>query len=169
MRVSSIARRPRADLVRRGLELEVGEAQHLAVAAARAAPQQRAQPREQLLERERLDQVVVGARVEPAHAVGHRVARGQDEHRRAVAGGAQPAAHLEPVHARHQHVEHQRVGRAGRQRVERLGAVGGQLGLVALQPQRAVDRLTHRRLVVDHQDAHASRVPSKAESPIRGG
>ena len=155
MRVSSTARRPRRTSCAAGSSSTSAKRRISPWPRAGGAPQQRAQPREQLLERERLDQVVVGAGVEPADAVGHRVARGEDEHRRAVAGGAQPAAHLEPVHVRHQHVEHQRIRRADRQRVERLGAVGGQLGLVALQPQRAVDGVAHRRLVVDHEDAHA--------------
>jgi hypothetical protein len=75
---------------------------------------------------------------------------------RRIAGGAQAAADLEAVDARHQHVEHERVGRPQRQRVEGLRAVGRQLGLVALQAQRAVDGLTHRGLVVDDQDAHGA-------------
>ena len=158
-----------ADLVRLRLELDVGEAQHLAVhAAAGAAPQQGAQPREQFVERERLHQVVVGAGVQPAHPVGHRIAGGEDEHRRTIAGRPQPPADLEAVDSRHQHVQDERVGRPRGQRVERLRAVAGQLGLVALQPQRAVDRLAHRRLVVDHEDAHGPSVPSEAESRIRG-
>lgn len=34
---------------------------------------------------ERLDQVVVGARFQPCHAIGHRVARGEDQHRHVAA------------------------------------------------------------------------------------
>ena len=157
MRVSSSAPAAAVHRVAPGVEHEVGEAQHAALLAVARAPQQRAHAREQLLERERLDQVVVRAGVEPAHAVGHRVARGEHQHRRAVAGGAQAAADLEPVDVRHQHVEHQRVGRRGGDRVERRAAVLGQLGAVAVEPQRAVDRLADRGLVVDHEDAHRVR------------
>ena len=80
-----------------------------------AAPRERPQPREQLGERERLGQVVVGAAVEPGDAVLDRVARGQHQDRRPDAVVAQPAAGLEAVDARQHHVEHDRVvlGRAG--------------------------------------------------------
>jgi D-alanyl-D-alanine carboxypeptidase/D-alanyl-D-alanine-endopeptidase (penicillin-binding protein 4) len=151
------------------LELEVGEAQRLALAGAGAAPQQRPQAREQLLERERLDEVVVGAGVEPAHAIGHGIARGEHEHRRAVAGRTQAPAYLEPVDVRHQHVEHERVGRPVRERVERLAPVGRQLRVIALQAQRAIDGVAHCGLVVDHEDVHVARVTGEAERPVREG
>ena len=47
-----------------------------------AAPQQRPDSREQLGERERFDQIVVGAEIEPDHAIVYAVARRQDEDRR---------------------------------------------------------------------------------------
>ena len=119
------------------------------------AAQQRAQPRAELLERERLDEVVVGAGVEPLHAVRDRVARGEHQHRRAVAGGAQPAADLEPVGLGHQDVEDDRVRRLVGERVERLAAVGGELHPVAVHPQRAIERVADPGLVVHHEDAHA--------------
>ena len=112
--------------------------------------------RQQLLEREGLDEVVVGAGVEPGDAVGHVVARGQHQHRRAVAARAQPPADLEPVDLRHQHVEHDRVGGSLRERGERLAPVGGERDLVALEPQRALERLAHGGLVVHDEQAHRS-------------
>ncbi len=126
----------------------------LAHEVRRGAPQPRAHACQQLLERERLDEVVVGARVEPADAIGDRVARCQDENRRAVAGGAQPAADLEPVDVRHQQVEHERVRRRHRHRVERGAAVGRERHLVAVEPQRPVDGVAHGGLVVGHEDPH---------------
>ena len=103
-----------ADLARARVERQVGEREQL-VAAGRAA-QERAQPREQLLERERLDQVVVGAGVEPGDAVVDLVAGGQHQDRRRVPLAAERAAGLEPVHDRHQHVEHDRVDAAAGER-----------------------------------------------------
>jgi hypothetical protein len=44
------------------------------------APRQRPHPGQQFLEGERLDQVVVGAKIEPDDAVAHRVPRREDEH-----------------------------------------------------------------------------------------
>jgi hypothetical protein len=55
---------------------------------------------------------------------------------------------------RHQHVEHQRVRRRRGDRVERRAAVLRELGPVALEPQRPVDGLADRGLVVHDQDAH---------------
>ena len=53
-------------------------------------------------------------------------------------------------------VEHDRVGRRRRDGVERLLAVLGSVDLVAGQRQRAAQRVAHRAVVVDDQDAHGS-------------
>jgi len=114
------------------VELDVGVAQHLAVVGGGAA-QQRAQPREQLLERERLHQVVVGARVQPGDAVAHLVARGEHQDRRLGACAAQPPAGLDAVDVGHQHVEHDRVRLPLVVHGDRGGAVLGGHHVVALR------------------------------------
>ena len=43
----------------------------------------------------RLGQVIVRTGIEPGHAVRHRIARGQQDHRRGVARSAQPAQHVD--------------------------------------------------------------------------
>ena len=73
-----------------------------------AAPGQRLQPRQQFQERERLDQVVVGAVVQAADAVLDAVARGQHDDRR-LAHAAQGPQHREAVHARQHRVQHDHV------------------------------------------------------------
>ena len=73
--------------------MHVDEAQR-AVAGA-GSPQQRAHARAELLDRERLHQVVVRARVEPFDPVVDRVARGDDEDRHGVLAAAQRPAHLD--------------------------------------------------------------------------
>ena len=94
---SSIAPVAAANLVRDRVEHEVGVAEDLAVGAVARAAQQRAQTRLELAQRERLDQVVVGADVESLDPVVDRVARGQHQDRGPVARLAHPPAHLEPV------------------------------------------------------------------------
>ena len=136
------------------VEHQVLEAQRVPGLVSVRPAQQRAHAREQLLQRERLDEVVVRAGVEAAHAVGDRVARCQHENRRAVAGGAHPAADLEPVDVRHQQIEHEHVGRRGCDHVERRAPVRGERHVVSVQPQGAVDGIAHGGLVVDHEDAH---------------
>src|SRR3954447_14268394 len=91
------------DLVRVGIELEVARGQRRG-AARRAAAQQGAHAREELLALERLDQVVVGARVEPLDARLQRIPSGEHENRD-VAVGAQPLGHLEAVEAGQAQVE----------------------------------------------------------------
>ena len=118
------------------VEGEVGDPQQLLGSRHAGAAEQRAQPREQLVERERLDEVVVGAGVEPGHAVGDLVARGEHEDR-----GARLAARRSRRHA----VSPSTVGiimsrtttsgSRRRDRLERLLAVGDRLDLVALEPR----------------------------------
>ena len=140
--------------------VDVGEAQDVGVRAAGAA-QERAQPRMQLLERERLHEVVVRAGVEPGDAVADGVARGQHQHRRVVVGRPQAPADLEPVDVRHQHVQHDGVGGVQREAVERLGAVGRELDVVALQPEGPLEGRANGRLVVHDENAHGESVPAE--------
>src|SRR3954470_23204237 len=87
---------PARDLVRVGVEHQVADPQRRHP-ARRAAAQERAHAREQLLALERLDEVVVGADVEPLHARLERVAGGQDQDRRVVLVLAQALGHVDPV------------------------------------------------------------------------
>ena len=85
--------------------------EHVARRAAQAALE-RAQAREQLVDVEGLDQVVVGAGVESGDALRDAVARAEHEHGREAAAGARAAQDLQSVHARQPEVEHQGVERA---------------------------------------------------------
>ena len=91
------------------VEREVGEAQHVGGLLFERGPEQRPQPREQLLERERLRQVVVGAGVQALDSVADGVPCGQEQNGDTVAFAAQPAGDVEPVVARHHHVQHDRI------------------------------------------------------------
>ena len=95
-----------------------------------------------------------GAGVQPRHSVGDFVAGGQHQNRYPVARAADPAADLEAVDARHQHVEDDRVRGIIAQAVQRLGAVGRQLDGISLERERAAQRLTDGRLVVDNENLH---------------
>jgi hypothetical protein len=156
-----------AYLVGHRVELEVAEAQHVALLPARAA-QQRLEPREQLLERERLGQVVVGARLQPRDAVVDGIARGEHQHRRAVAGVAHPPADLEPVEAGHQHVEQHGVGGRRGLVAHRLAPVARERDVEPFESQDALECLADRRLVVDHQHAHCrGMVADEPERQVR--
>ena len=125
-------------------------------------PQQRLQARGQLGDRERLDEVVVGAGLQAGDAVLDLVARGQhaDGHVDAVA--AQLAHHADAVEPGHRHVEHDDRRRALRDGGERLQAVRGGGHGEALEAQRALEGLPDGGLVVDDEDqrfAYGPRLP----------
>ncbi len=139
-------------VARQQVELEIGEDELLG--AATGPTQQRPDTGDQLLVRERLDQVVVGARLEPGDPVAHRVARGQHQHRQLIAGSAQLLADLDPVAPRHHHVEHHRVERPRAQAGKRLVAVPGHLDLEPVRDEHTPKRIPQPRVVVDYQDRH---------------
>ena len=107
------------------IEREVGETQHVDGLRVHGAAEQRAQSREQLLERERLRQIVVGPGVQPVDTVADRVSRRQQQDRDAISLATQAPRHVEPVVARHHDVEHDRVRRALCNRAEGGVAVRG--------------------------------------------
>src|SRR5690348_6812281 len=72
------------------IEGEIGEAEEVGRLLVESAAQERSQPGQQLLERERLRQVVVRTRVEPFHAVADGIACGQEENGDAIALAAEP-------------------------------------------------------------------------------
>ena len=104
----------------------------------------------ELLDRERLDEVVVGAGLKAGDAVLDLVARGQDQDRRAHAVGAQPSADRTPAEVGHRDVEHDRRRRAARDLLQcRPAARRGRHG-EALEAERALEglrgsRRRHRR------------------------
>src|SRR3954468_1171646 len=142
------------DFVRVWVQLEVAHAQR-GHAARGTAPQQRAHAGEQLLALERLDEGGLGAGVQPLDARFQRVAGGQHQDRRVVAVVAQPLGHVDPVQARKAEVQDDDVRQERMRLVEPADAVGGQLDLIALQPQRALENL--RDLLVVFDDEHANR------------
>ena len=161
MRVSSIGRSPRWTSWVPGSS--AGRRTRAALVADRPA-QERAQAGQELLERERLDQVVVRAGVEPGDAVVDLVPRGQHQHRRPVPHPPQRAGRLRcrpsPASARRARSRRRRVRRApsapaGRPRP---------LDLVAFEAQSPLERLPHGALVVHDQNAHTRSVPDPPES-----
>ena len=130
-----------------------GQCAVLLVIVVTRTPQERAHARKQLAQRERLDEVVVGAGVEAGDAVVDPFAGGQHQHRRAVAAVAQAPTDLEPVDVGHRHVEdHDLVGR-GAEALECLAPVGGLCDVVALELQRPRQRGLDGGLVVDDQNS----------------
>ena len=101
-----------AHLVAVLVEHEVADVQRrLALRLARpGTSHQRSQPGHDLLQRERLGDVVVAARGEAGDAVLDGVAGGQEEHGYVGLVATQPAEHLHAVEVGQHHVEHDGVG-----------------------------------------------------------
>src|SRR4051812_19887259 len=121
-----------------------------------AAPQQGPQAGEQLLALERLDQIVVGADVEPLHAGLQGVARRQHEDRRVVAVVAQALGDVDAIQPRQAEIEHDDVRQEGVGLVKAADAVGGELDLVPLETQRALEDLRDLLIVLDDEHAHGT-------------
>ena len=117
-----------------------------------AAAQQRAHPRHQLGQHERLDQVVVGAGLQAGHPVVDRAARGQDADRHVVVHRPQRGHHADAVQHRHVDVEHDRIRPGFGGAAQCLGAVDCGRYLEAGQPQSALQRRKHVGVVVDNQN-----------------
>jgi hypothetical protein len=147
----------------RRIEGEVGEPQHRRPRGG-APPQQGANARQELLERERLGQVIVGAEVESRHLVVDGVARGQEEDRTPDALLAERPEHLEAVAAGQHDVEDDEVvGMVVEGQLQGRIPVGGDLDGVPFLLETLPDEARNLALVLHHQDAHVTSRPRIAD------
>jgi hypothetical protein len=114
------------------------------------SPEDGADAGEELFERERLDEVVVGAEREAVQALLDGVHCGQEDDRE-VAARLQASRELEPVDAREHHVADGEIRRGGedRARVDVVGEAGDD---DPVAPERALERGPHLLLVLDDRD-----------------
>jgi hypothetical protein len=122
----------------------------------RCPPQQRAQAREQLVESERLREIVVGSRIETFDAILDSVAGGQHQHRAPDTLVAKPAAHSEAVRAGKHDVEEDRIVSSRLRHPDRILASAGDVGRVALLSEPPRQHAGELRLVLDDQHPHGS-------------
>jgi hypothetical protein len=152
---------------RRGVELQVPDPKDRGSLGG-PAPHERAQARQQLGERERLGQVVVGAGVEPRDPVGHRVARRKHEDGAPSTGLAQPPADLEAVDVWQHQVQDDRVVRVLATQPDRVLPPPGHVHRVPLLLEGAFEQAGHLDLVLDHQDPHRHSLGRGDENRMRG-
>ena len=114
---------------------EVGERHgcRLGVIVGLGAAQQRPHAGQQLFEGEWLRQIVIGARIQAGDPFGDGIAGGEDQNRQVVAGAAELAADLQPIQARHHHIQDQRIRSVAGNHGEGLDTVMGQLDRVAIE------------------------------------
>ena len=146
------------------VDLEVSGAQRaIAAGKGRRAPHYRADPGDQLAQPVRLDDVVVGAELEPDHAVGLFPTCGEDDDRDARAL-AQLPADVEPVDVRQAQIEQDEVRGRG---IEGALARRYARDVVALTPQTGHQGVGNSVLVFDDQDVHVSSVAAPGPLGIR--
>src|SRR5215471_4073406 len=156
-------------LARGRIERQVGQPQDRG-APLRAAPEQGAHSRQELVEREGLGQVVVGAEIEPGHLVGYAVARGEHDDRRVHAGLARGLEDAEAVAlGQHDVEDDQIVGVAPEDKVQGGIAVGGRLHGVSLFLQPLPDEAQDLPIVLDHENTHGSPDSSYSHHARIGG
>src|SRR5437667_188534 len=131
---------------------------YIATDAPIAATAQRSDAREELVEGERLYEIVVGAGVESFDAIADGRARGQHEDRDLIAGGPQAAADLDTVETGQTEIEDDGVVRVRHRELQAGGALPGEVSLVAGPAQRPLDGIPDSGLIFDQKDTHWCRV-----------
>ena len=142
-----------AHAVARRIEFERTVTQHGLTAAA-APAQQGADAGAEFVEVERFHEVIVGAGIECLHPLAHGVARGQDQHRQVVAGGAQFAQHRYAILARQAEVEQDEGVVVVAQGCERGDAVLDPVHGVVILAQRSLHGTAQHRIVFGEEEAH---------------
>ena len=139
-----------AHLAGTGVHHEVANLHHLGDRPGRA-PQQRPQPCQQLFERKRLDQVVIGTRIEPGHPVADLGAGGENQNRCGVAPSPNPTARFETVHDRHHYIEDDGFDVFVENDRQCLGPVPSGHDFITFEGQRPLDGASYRAVVFNHE------------------
>src|SRR5205085_9163287 len=128
----------------------------------------RSQPRQKLLALERFDEIVVRARVEALDARLNRISGGQDEDRNIV-GLAHAPGDFDPVEQWQPEVEDHEIGEARVRLLERPDPVAGDLHVVALEAQRALQHLGNCLVVLDDEHSWRTLVFGHLQAMVKGG
>ena len=123
-----------------------------------------ADAREQLVERERLGDVVGRAELEPAQLRLEVGAGREDQHRQPGPLAMELTQHLETAQAWQEQIEHDEVETARRRERKPVPAVVGREHAVALSFQPSRKKGLDTGLILDHQDPHRSPI-DRASSP----
>ncbi len=117
-------------------------------------PQHRAQPREQLLERERLHDVVVGAEVEAANPIAERIARSHDDGGRRRRPFVHHAQQLQAIAIGKPEIENHGPQRHHFDHAPRAFARARHDRGIASQRELRLERLGDCAVILDDQNLH---------------
>jgi len=117
-------------------------------------PTQCLDARQQLRERERLHEVIVGAELQALDAVLHRIARGEEEHGHLLPALPDGRDHRPAVAAGEHDVQHDQIIGAGLEEAEAFIAAGGGVDDVAMLGHALLEVGGRFRVVFDDQYLH---------------
>ena len=140
--------------MRQPVELEIADAIDRLLAAAAAAARQHLDARQQLGKRIGLGQIIVAAGAQALDAVVDLAERGQNQHRRLDALGAQRADHRKAVALGQHAVDDQHVVAAVERQREAVLAVGRVFGHMADLAERLDEIVRRVAVVFDDEQAH---------------
>jgi len=140
-------------LHRVAIEGEIVEVQDTGGAGG-AAPPECSEPRQELVQRERLDKVVVRTRVQAFDAISDRRACREHEDRHPVPRRPEAPADLKPIEVRQTEIENDRLVCTGRGHFEPARPLRGRVELVAGHSKSSLERRANARIVLYHEHPH---------------
>src|SRR5215470_16455279 len=147
------------DLAAATVHAHVAKGQLVRLLAWTRPPQHRAYAGQQLTQRERLGQVIVGAQLQPAHTIDFLPARREHDDGHVDRPSPELPTHVPAAQLGHHDVEDDQIRRRLHDLLQRLLAVEGAGRLVALVAKVVLEPTHDLGLVVDDQDARDGRSP----------
>src|SRR5262245_19228019 len=139
------------------IEDEVGNLQNVGVGREFVRPaHQSLDAGKQLVEIERLGEIVVGAQFQALDLVFQGVHGGQHQNRRVIALETQTLTHVVAVHVGEHQIEHDNIELAGLGEVHPRASRRSDGPAMIFGPEPAVDEVGDARLVFDEKDVHAA-------------
>src|SRR5579859_6093404 len=130
---------------------EIGKAQKMWQIGA-FPPQLRPYPRQQHLEGERLDDVIIGSSVEPTHLIGWSVFSREEQNGQALLGGAESLEHTQTIKARHHDIQNDQVGSLLADELDALLAILSGDDGETFQRETTAEHTGDRLIIVDHDN-----------------
>ena len=149
------------------IHFEIARLQHGRRRSERRAARERVEPRHQLLEGERLDEIVVAAGLESVDPVVDAGEVGEEEHRRRHALRPHQRDDAEPVELRQHAVEDDHIETIGGRPLESFATVPRDRRLVPARFEARRDEVGGPLVVLDNQNLHPAALAETRDVAIR--